>query len=161
MKHIQDNCIKIKQSIIWLFLNLVSIQIYFLIVHFILKTFINSNIHFPYLMLCNLLTIIYILLRWKNTSYEVIPEGIYTFEGVFFRKQTAFDIKAFREIIVKQNLIQKLFGYGTIILVNPLLSKNLKLQRIQKPSKYASIIEKYRIEEVSKTGSTDTFIPFT
>lgn len=161
MRHTKKNCIKIRQSIIAIFVRVLNLELAILVTYYLVSRLIDSDgILFLGGAILNIILLIYIYLRWRSILYEVTPEGIYRFEGVFYKKQEAYDLKAFREIVVKQNLIQKILGYGNVKLINPLLSKHVWLKRIPRPSHYAAMVERYRIDEVTDTGATDTFIPF-
>ncbi|MFT7183744.1 MAG: putative membrane protein YdbT with pleckstrin-like domain [Oceanicoccus sp.] len=97
----------------------------------------------------NLLGVSYIVLAWLNRFYIVSEEAISKTTGVFFSQTRTFDIGSIVSVKLKQNIISRIFGYGSVVLENALTEEDITMEDVNAPYKQASLIEKQRLKEIS------------
>ena len=93
------------------------------------------------LFLYGLLTL-FITLDWIYTYYILDSKAVVTSKGILFSKEGRYDMAGIESIVVDQGLIGKLFGFGTLILFNPILERELKLRSIPDPYMEARFVQR-------------------
>jgi uncharacterized membrane protein YdbT with pleckstrin-like domain len=83
---------------------------------------------------------------WVRTTYKINSRTIVTTAGILNRQEHTHDIQGIQEIKVLQNLLGKLFRYGSINLKSTLGTEAI-LKNIPRPQFYAEIIERHYTKE--------------
>lgn len=96
------------------------------------------------LQIINLYLIINIVLQWINLTYTFNPKEVIIRQGVFSTNSVTYEFANLQSMTIVQNIIQKIFNYGTIKLFNPVLKEDVYLIDIPDPNKYANIIQQYQ-----------------
>lgn len=98
------------------------------------------------LQLINLYLILSIVLKWINVTYTFNPKEVIVKQGVFSTKTITYEFANLQSMTVTQNMIQKIFNYGTVKLFNPVLKEEVHLIDIPTPNKFANLIQQYQPE---------------
>lgn len=98
-----------------------------------------------------LLGAMWIILTWLNRYYIVSEEAISKTRGILFRRTRTFDLGSIASVKVSQSIFGQILNYGDVILENPLTKKDLTIKDVQAPYSQASLIEKQRLKEISKS----------
>lgn len=77
--------------------------------------------------------ILYITLDWINNFYILDSKAVVTRRGIIFSKEGSYDMAGIESVEVSQGLFGKIFNFGTLILFNPILERDLKLNFIPDP----------------------------
>lgn len=139
---------KIRSSYIPLISKIFFIQIFFGVL-FYLSIQLEQGILVLTITILNILSLIYFYTLWNFRYYIISKNTISIFEGLIFRKNKKCDIKSISEIIVRQSFIEKIFQYGDIEVVNPLLKQNFILKNIPTPQKYSKKLEKLHLSKIT------------
>lgn len=129
--------------LVWhvLLLEIVLSSLLVLGMYFLPTVFLNPTT----IVICagaKLLIVLYLIVRWKTCYYLITPEKIIQHCGVFCRRQEACAIKNIESIILRQNLIGKLFHFGSLKLYAPTLNHRIFMTNIHNPRKRMRLIEK-------------------
>ena len=122
---------------------------------------INTNMVFYiefFSLITNLVIFLYLLLSWNYKYYVISAEGISSNSGIILRKTKQIDIPAVRSVSVNQGFFGRIFGYGTLKLESPLLTKPFLLYDLPSPFKHSGLIEKASLEAVNKAGAENVVI---
>ncbi len=106
-----------------------------------------------FLLLMALVLTFSVIVVWFYRYYVITPEGIYLYKGVIFRQMDNFDMKSVRKVTVEQGLMGRIFNYGDIVMESPLISHDIRLHNIHKPTKVVKLIEKQRLKHVTNAKS--------
>ena len=91
---------------------------------------------------CYGLLVLYIVLNWLYEFYITQPSGIIVRRGIIFSKEIQYSLGAIQSIGVQQGILGRIFNFGTVILYNPVLKSDLKLEFIHNPYGEAQFIQK-------------------
>jgi len=83
--------------------------------------------------------IVYVFLSWYWEEYKIRPTSIVHLRGVFKKRQTVFPISKLSAVETKENIIGKIFHYGSVEIKNG--SEILKLKHISRPERIKQAIE--------------------
>ncbi len=83
----------------------------------------------------------YIILQWLNEYYEITQKVIYHRRGLIFKKEEKYPLEQVALIEVTQNMLGKIFNYGTISLYDRRRTKYADMYLIHNPLRYAKIVE--------------------
>ena len=86
------------------------------------------------------------MLTWLNKHYVLNPKEVIVKTGVISTKSTTYEIANLQSMSISQNIIQKIFNFGSIKLFNPVLKEEIFLSDIPDPHKYGEIIQRYQPE---------------
>ena len=109
----------------------------------------NISIHVLELMIThslNIVLILYFIVVWLNIYYTISPNKISASKGVITKQTAIYDLSAIQAVNVYQNLLGRIFNYGTIRLENPMLDSDIYIKKIPSPHKYALNIEHNRMD---------------
>lgn len=84
-----------------------------------------------------------IVLRWIYHYIVIEPKHIIIKKGILFTTEDRLNMQAMQEITVKQDLLGKLFNYGTIDIYNPELEKHVILRTVSQPYEEANFIKRF------------------
>ncbi len=153
----------IRQSIVYLFLRLILLQILFTIVYLFMLFPLNFfelnpeikllayslvSVVFFALLLMQMYFTLNIVLNWFGEYYEVKPGELVFHHGILEKKEKIYLTKHIESITINQSFMEKLFNYGTIRLYNPVLNQHMHIDAVNKPEKYVHIIEKQMSESI-------------
>lgn len=96
-----------------------------------------------FVILIECIVIIYVFLRWFFHTYTTGNGSIKELSGIFIRRGKIFGLHPSQTIDLKTSVIGDTFGYGTIIIHNPMTQKKMVLQRIDS---YQSMVNKLQAE---------------
>ncbi len=100
-----------------------------------------------------IITLIFFL-RWQNENYEIREKEIIRKKGIFLITQKSFPLKNIKEVIYKQNLLEKLTNCGTVVIRDSGSKTILFLRNIENAELIADIlrnlIEKINLSEAEK-----------
>lgn len=148
--------LNIRQSIFFLLLKLIVLELVFALMFFVFVVFLVSSsfssevilrvissilLVFVPLALLKMLLTLYVVLLWLNEYYEIKPDLICHKRGIFWRKEEHYPTRQIRAIKLEQGALGKLFQYGTITLYDWDLSKYATLYLIHNPIKYMRVLE--------------------
>lgn len=122
---------------------------------------INVNMVFYvdfFLLIINIIIFLYLLLSWNCKYYIISAEGVSLNFGVILRRSKQIDVPAIRSISVNQGFFGRIFGYGTLKLESPLLTKPFLLYDLPDPFRHSGLIEKASLEAVNKAGAENVII---
>lgn len=149
---------KVREAPVFLVFRILFLQMLVFLTIFILGLFDFSFLIFVPVYVLNTLFLAYVIASWYKHIYVITPKAIYKTQGVFFQRNENYDLKSFREVKLKQGIIELLFNYGTIEMTSPVLSHSVLLSRIRSPRRNLEIIEKHRLKEVTD-ASAETVVP--
>jgi len=138
---------------VWVFIVRICIaELFFMVFSysFVIK---SSNYSIFILGFLNLIVLIWLFALWFNTYYIISEEGISKTEGVIFKRTRTFDISSVSSVQVTQSVLGRILKYGSIVLENPLTKQDLILKNVNDPYLQTSLIEKQRLNEISKNPS--------
>ncbi|HVA96337.1 MAG TPA: PH domain-containing protein [Candidatus Acidoferrales bacterium] len=155
-KRIYVTHVNIRQSIFFLLLKLVSIELVagtiIIIWHIGLAVYVNTvallhlivQIGLPvliFLVFLKTFITIYLIMQWLNEYYEISASLIQHRRGIFFRRSEEYPIEDIKFVEVEQGLFGRMFNYGTISLMNVRRVEYAQMYLIHNPMRYASVIE--------------------
>lgn len=95
-----------------------------------------------------------VFLRWHNENYEIREKEIIRKKGIFSVIQKSFPIKDMKEVVLKQNLLERLTNCGTVVVRNFNSKSFLSLRNIENAELIADalkkLIEKINLSEAEK-----------
>lgn len=101
--------------------------------------------------------VLLITLHWANEYYEVTPGFIRHKYGYFYRKEEVFDCSQVQEITVNQTTIGRIFHFGTITVISPLLDHKIILQNIDDPVTIMRSIHEVLSNDFTDKGTSREF----
>lgn len=142
----------VRQSISILVLRLVLIDIisaiFFLAIFSSDISFILEEVLKSYKILAFLLLVvfkvgltIFSVLQWLNEYWEITTEKVIHRRGVIYKTEQTFSLDRAREIKVEQGFLGELLNFGTIVLFDIRLNRNMNLYLIHNPRRYLKIFE--------------------
>lgn len=155
-KRLQVTHVNIRQSISFLLMKFISIDILSALIFIaifagIQSTDIVSNTDFPVISYTYVMLIIlslgalflnvYVVLEWLNEYYEITPHAVFHKRGVFFKKEDRYTFQNIKMISIEQGVFGKMLNYGTIVMLDWRLQKYADLYLIHNPMKYLHILE--------------------
>lgn len=84
-----------------------------------------------------LAVLVTILIRWASETYEIQGKELIVRQGVFNRVERAYPYNNMQSVIVKQSVIERLIGAGTISVYVPTLGKELVFSEVPDPKLFA------------------------
>ncbi len=148
--------INIRQSIFFLLLKLVILDLFavFLILVFFTSlsaSVISSDIklklisyNLPVFLILGFIKIVitlFVVLQWLNEYYEVWPNSIIHKKGIIWKKEEKHTFGHIRLIKIEQGIWGRLLTYGTLSLYDYSLRRYASLYLIHNPIKYFHILD--------------------
>lgn len=97
---------------------------------------------FVFLIVAKLSVMIFVIYRWLEEYYEITPEAIVYKKGFLFKNEVGNSIVHLGSLEVDQNIVGRLFNYGTLKLFNWTTEKDVTLYLIHNPMKYYAILKR-------------------
>lgn len=101
----------------------------------------------------NMILLVLTFLEWIRMIYIIRPNEIIEQKGIWHIKENVYSTDKIEGVTVDQGIIGRIFNYGTIKIVNPVLGEDLYLVDIPDPFTYADVIRQ------SKSKETIRFLP--
>ena len=105
--------------------------------------------------LLQLIITLVLFLRWQNENYEIREKEIIRKRGIFSITQKSFSFKNIKEVIYKQNLLEKLTNCGTVVVRDSGLKTIFSLRNIENAEIIAdtlkSLVEKINLPEAEQS----------
>lgn len=92
-------------------------------------------------------TALYATLRWQYEYYIVRKDNIHHVRGILYRREKDYACNNIESMTIRQNILGRIFGYGTIEMYDPALKRKIILYNINNPQKYKKIFEKIFMNE--------------
>ena len=86
------------------------------------------------LLLIQVIISFIIIIKWYTDYWILQKQNIIYKTGIFFVNKTYYKIENIEFVSLNQTMLGKLFDYGTIELINPLLKENIYLTNIGHPN---------------------------
>ena len=95
-----------------------------------------------------------VFLRWLNENYEIREKEIIRKKGIFSVIQKSFPLKDIKEVVLKQNLLERLTNCGTVVLRDLQSKKLISMRNIENAEIIAetlkSLVERINASETEK-----------
>ncbi len=155
-KNIVITHVTIRQSISFLLLRLLSIEIVAAVATIVFHTLIlRSDIRqlvgddilifniplFIILVVLKTITTIFVIIQWLNEYYEITTKDIVYRKGLILKKEERYLLQHIGSITLEQGLFGRIFNFGTLKLFNWTKEKYIYLYLIHNPMKYLHIME--------------------
>jgi len=98
---------------------------------------------FYILLIIIILLVIFALWRvlvWSCNKYTITDSRIMTTKGVISKDKTSMPYKTIQDLKVKQGVLDRLFGVGTVYLYSAYDGTDLELSKISKPDEVEEIL---------------------
>lgn len=86
--------------------------------------------------------LIAMLMRWSSETYEIRDEELVMKYGVLKRIEKAYPYRNMQSVIVRQSVVERLVGAGTITVFVPTLGTDLVFSEVPNPQQFADSIKK-------------------
>ena len=140
---IRESTVLFVSKLIMALLTVDFIYIFFRIVVFEIKIppsfYTDISIFFLAFILVvyvfQIILILTIVLRWVAINYQIEETHLIERKGIFAKKEQIYDLKNIKSVIVRQSLVGRIFGFGTIYLkiTSPNITEEICLLNIPKP----------------------------
>ena len=85
-----------------------------------------------------------VFLRWLNENYEIREKEIIRKKGIFSVIQKSFPLKEIKEVVLRQNLLERLTNCGTVIVRDNQSKKVLSMRNIENPEIITETLKAWR-----------------
>jgi uncharacterized membrane protein YdbT with pleckstrin-like domain len=150
----------VRQSPFLLVMRIITAEVVIMIFHYFTRFILDQfflflNAKQPLLVftteviliqVLNIYILLIAILSWLNKRYIFNPKEIIVKTGIVNTKSTTYEIANLQSMSISQNIIQKLFNFGSIKLFNPVLKEEIYVTDIPDPHKYGEIIQQYQPE---------------
>jgi membrane protein YdbS with pleckstrin-like domain len=155
-KNIVITHVTIRQSISFLVLRLLSIEIMAAIAIIVFHTLIlRSDIRqlvgddilifniplFILLVVIKTVITIFVIIQWLNEYYEITTKDIVHRRGLILKKEERHLLQHIGSVSIEQGVFGRIFNFGTLKLFNWTKEKYVYLYLIHNPMKYLHIME--------------------
>lgn len=154
-KHFLVPHVTIRQSIVFLLLKLILIDVFAVALvlvffsSFVSPVSIETKIeiislrfvYFGALLLLKIIFDTYITLLWLNNYYEITSEIVTHRYGIFWQKEDSFKVTHIKNYGIRQGIFGKLFNYGDLHFYDWFLQQEYTMFQVHNPHKYLKILE--------------------
>lgn len=148
--------ITIRQSIFFLVLKLFALELFAAFAVIIFHVFIISpnilervpaeislfNIPlFILLVILKTLAMVYIIVLWLEEYYEITTKEVFHRKGFIIKKEERFTLDHIGTLKMEQDILGRIFNYGTLKLYDWSNEKDIYLYLIHNPLKYYKILK--------------------
>ena len=84
---------------------------------------------------------VFTIVQWLEEYYEITPKQIVHRNGFIFKREEAYKLDHIGSLEINQNILGRIFNYGTISLYDWTIEKDIYLYLIHNPFKYHKILE--------------------
>jgi uncharacterized membrane protein YdbT with pleckstrin-like domain len=100
-----------------------------------------DSLVFLVLLIIQMLLTLWVALQWSGLEYELTQGKLIQRHGIFSISEESFSLAHIESITINQNLLGRIFNFGSISLFSPLNKDDIFLTMIQNPYKYKSFLE--------------------
>ncbi len=86
--------------------------------------------------------LIWVLVKWSSETYEIRDEELIMRHGVLKRIEKAYPYNNMQSVIVRQSILERLVGAGTVSVFVPTLGTDLVFSEVPNPKSFAENIKK-------------------
>lgn len=86
--------------------------------------------------------LVFMLARWSSETYEIRDKEVVMRSGILKRIEKAFPYRNMQSVIVRQSVLERLVGAGTISVFVPTLGTDLLFTEVPNPQQFAESIKK-------------------
>ncbi len=86
--------------------------------------------------------LVFMLLKWSGETYEIQDEELIMRAGVLKRTEKGYPYRNMQSVIVRQSIVERLVGAGTVSVFVPTLGTNLVFSEVPNPKQFAESIKK-------------------
>jgi membrane protein YdbS with pleckstrin-like domain len=148
--------ITLRHSVFLLILNLITIEFLFDIFYFILKVLpipLKLSLSFQtqlwpiyfgifgVLLIFKIILMVFAALQWVTSNYEIRKNEIRYKYGVFSHNEKIFMCTHTQEVRYTQNLLGRIFNFGSIEIYSPVIKERVYLASIPNPKRYVEVIK--------------------
>ncbi len=101
----------------------------------------GSKIYFVILIFVQIYLTLFVVVQWVNEYYEISKDMVTHRRGFIWKKEDQYPLRHIRLVRIEQGIIGRIFGYGTIELLDWDLAKYTTLYLVHNPMKYFYILE--------------------
>lgn len=148
--------ITIRQSIFFLVLKLFALEFFAALVLVFYYLFILSPqgvlrdspeiaaFHLPIFLITvflKTLTMIYVIVLWLEEYYEITTKDVFHRKGFIIKKEERFTLQHIGALKMEQDVLGRVFNYGTLKLYDWAKEQDVYLYLIHNPLKYYKILK--------------------
>lgn len=86
--------------------------------------------------------LIFMLTKWSSETYEIQGEELVMRYGVLKRTEKAYPYRNMQSVIVRQSVLERLIGAGTVSVFVPTLGTDLVFTEVPNPQEFAESVKK-------------------
>lgn len=101
----------------------------------------RSRTYFIILIIVKIYLTLFVVIQWVNEYYEISHDMVTHRRGFIWKKEDQYPLRHIRMVRIEQGIIGRIFGYGTIELLDWDLAKYTTLYLVHNPMKYFYILE--------------------
>ena len=87
--------------------------------------------------------LVWMLIRWSTETYEIQEEELIIKYGIIGRVEKAYPYRNMQSVVVKQSLLGRIVGAGTVSVFIPTLGRELVFIEVPNPLQFAESIKKF------------------
>lgn len=154
-KELSSNKVTLRESLSLLGLRLITTELIFVLLFFLGVTFGTFSAtffefiqftpfyftSFLFLLLLNIIVVIYIVLKWYMQFAEVTKEGIIKYSGILYKREEKYELSFVEAVCFNQSLLGMILNYGTIDLYDPSLKEKVYIVNVSDPKKNTELLE--------------------
>lgn len=85
--------------------------------------------------------LVFMLTKWSSETYEIQDEELIMRYGVLKRTEKAYPYRNMQSVIVRQSIVERLVGAGTVSVFVPTLGTDLLFSEVPNPKQFADRIK--------------------
>lgn len=85
--------------------------------------------------------LVFLLTKWSGETYEIQKEEIIIRSGILKRTEKAYPFRNMQSVIVRQSILERLVGAGSVSVFIPTLGTDLVFFEVPNPHKFAEQIK--------------------
>ncbi len=94
-----------------------------------------------FISIAELILTVYIFIRWFNENYTILGNTLVHERGVFFGRQTTYELPSAVRVAIHTSPISRLFKYGSLIVRNSDGSPIVVLHDVSQPERFVPVLE--------------------
>lgn len=88
-----------------------------------------------------------ILARWVTEFYVIKNDSLTYRMGIFFKQKRVLLIRQIVEVVLIQNLMGRIFNYGTIKVITSQALEGVYIKRVENPNKYFKVLRELSVKQ--------------
>lgn len=99
-----------------------------------------------FLLIGEVFTLI-IIARWVTEFYVIKNDSLTYRMGIFFKQKRVLLIRQIVEVVLIQNLVGRVFNYGTIKVITSQALEGVYIKRVENPNKYFKVLRELSVKQ--------------